>query len=52
MVNIDTKIDADILTLIVVGEVDASSSINLDNAISKAINEGHKKILIDGKGMS
>ena len=52
MVNIDTKIDADILTLIVVGEVDASSSINLDNAISKAINEGHKKILIDGEGMN
>ncbi|MCH7514566.1 MAG: STAS domain-containing protein [Bacteroidetes bacterium] len=52
MVNIDTKIEADILTLKVVGEVDASSSINLDNAINNAIKEGHKKILIDGEGMN
>ena len=52
MVNIDTKIEADILTLKVVCEVDASSSINLDNAINNAIKEGHKKILIDGEGMN
>ena len=52
MVNIDTKIEADILTLKVVGEVDASSSINLDNAINNAIKAGHKKILIYGEGMN
>jgi anti-sigma B factor antagonist len=35
----------DLITII--GEVDASSSIELDNAISEAINTGHKSFLID-----
>ncbi len=35
----------DLLT--VIGEVDASSSIELDNAIAEAINSGGKKFLID-----
>ncbi len=51
MVYIDAKIKADIMTLKVVGEVDASSSISLDNAIKNAIKEGHKKILVDGQEM-
>ena len=36
---------ADILA--VVGEIDASSSIDLDLAIAKSLSEGHTKILVD-----
>ena len=35
----------DLITII--GEVDASSSIELDNAIAEAIETGHKSFLID-----
>ncbi len=35
----------DLITII--GEVDASSSIELDNAISEAIESGHKSFLVD-----
>ena len=31
----------------VIGEIDASSSIELDLSIAKSVGEGHKKILID-----
>lgn len=51
MIKIDTKLDGDILIVKVSGDVDASSSITLDNAISKVISDGHKKILIDGNEM-
>lgn len=37
--------EADIIVLI--GEIDASSSIELDLAIAKSVGEGYKKILID-----
>lgn len=36
---------ADIIAI--VGEIDASSSIELDLAIAKSVGEGYKKILID-----
>jgi len=36
---------ADIIVLI--GEIDASSSIELDLAIAKSVGEGYKKILVD-----
>jgi anti-sigma B factor antagonist len=36
---------ADIIA--VVGEIDASSSIELDLAIAKSVGEGYKKILVD-----
>ena len=36
---------ADILAII--GEIDASSSIELDLAIAKSVGEGYKKILVD-----
>ncbi len=36
---------ADIIA--VVGEIDASSSIELDLAITKSVGEGYKKILVD-----
>jgi len=49
MINIDTTVDNGVATLKLRGEVDASSSINLDNAIKDAKTEGHKKILIDAQ---
>jgi anti-sigma B factor antagonist len=36
---------ADVVAL--VGEIDASSSIDLDLAIAKSVGEGHTKILVD-----
>ena len=36
---------ADIIA--VIGEIDASSSIELDQAIAKSVGEGYKKILVD-----
>ena len=34
-------------SILIIGEVDASSSIELDNAISEAVESGEKKFLID-----
>ncbi len=47
MVEIREITNDEILQLIVVGEVDASSSIHLDNAIRNAMEAGHKKMLVD-----
>lgn len=41
--------DVDILRL--VGEIDASSSIELDLAIAKSVSEGFSKILVDCKSL-
>ena len=49
MINIDTSVENDVATLILNGDVDASSSIDLDNAINGVKNDGHKKILIDAQ---
>jgi anti-sigma B factor antagonist len=49
MINIDTQHDGDIMTIKVMGDVDASSSIELDNAIKSAVGEGLKKILVNGQ---
>lgn len=49
MVNIDTQKDGEITTLKVMGDVDASSSIVLDNAISHAVKGGSKKIMVNGQ---
>lgn len=46
MIEIQTRTEDDIMVIIVVGEVDASSSIELDQAIADAI-ESHHKIIID-----
>ncbi len=51
MVYITTEVNEDIVTLKVMGEVDASSSINLDNAINEVKTQGHKKIIIDAEEM-
>ena len=36
------------MTIKVTGDVDASSSIELDKALKKAVNDGIKKILVNG----
>ena len=46
MVDIITTKENDICKIVVVGEVDASSSIQLDNAIKLAF-ENEKRILVD-----
>lgn len=47
MIQIDQNIENDMYKLEVGGEVDASSSIHLDNAIEDAIESNYKKILVD-----
>ena len=47
MVDIKQIEQADISILVIVGEVDASSSIQLDAAIKEALDNGAKKVLID-----
>ena len=47
MVEISKNMENGIYMLTVSGEVDASSSIHLDNAIEEAINSGKNKILVD-----
>ena len=46
MVNIKAEKENDILTIRIDGEIDASSSIHLDNELGMAIRENHK-ILVD-----
>ena len=50
MVEINTTKENDICKIVVVGEVDASSSIQLDNAIKSAF-ETEKKIMVDLSGL-
>jgi anti-sigma B factor antagonist len=52
MIYITTEVTDDVVTLKVMGEVDASSSINLDNAINDVKSQGHKKIIIDAEEMN
>lgn len=33
--------------IVIIGEIDASSSIELDLAIAKSVGEGHTKVLVD-----
>ena len=47
MVDIKRMKERDYELLTVVGEIDASSSIALDNAINEAIESGNKKFLAD-----
>lgn len=50
MIKIDTNVEEGHYELIVGGEVDASSSIYLDNAISEALS-AHKKVVVDFTGL-
>ena len=47
MVDIKRIQEGEYEVIVIVGEVDASSSIELDSAISEAISGGTKKLLID-----
>ena len=46
MIDITTNTENGIFELIVAGEVDASSSIHLDNALSDALS-AHKKVIVN-----
>ena len=52
MVEIQEIQNDEILRLVVVGEVDASSSIYLDNAIRSAMEAGQKKIMVDASQLN
>lgn len=52
MVYITTEVDDNMVIIKVKGEVDASSSINLDNAINEVKSKGYKKIIIDAEEMN
>jgi anti-sigma B factor antagonist len=47
MVHIKRLQEGNIDTIAVIGEIDASSSIELDLTIAKSVGEGYKKILVD-----
>lgn len=46
MIEINTQVENGICEIIVGGDIDASSSIHLDNALENALN-GYKKILVN-----
>jgi anti-sigma B factor antagonist len=52
MIEITKALENDIAVLNVIGDIDASSSIELDSAISNSLEEGHKKILVDCKNLN
>jgi anti-sigma B factor antagonist len=37
--------------IVIIGEIDASSSIELDLAIAKSVGDGYRKILVDCNGL-
>lgn len=47
MVQIKRLQEDGIDTLVIIGEIDASSSIELDLSIAKSVGEGYQKILVD-----
>jgi len=51
MISIKTQKENGHDLLIISGEVDASNSVMLDEAIQKLINDGSKSILVDGQGL-
>ena len=52
MINIDIHKENQITTLQIVGEADASSSIQLDESLGQVIESGETKILIDCTGLN
>jgi len=52
MIDIKTIKEGNILVLTVVGDVDASSSIELDTALQSAIESKEEKILVDCKNLN
>lgn len=51
MISIETQKEKGHDLLIIRGEVDASNSVILDDAIQKLISEGSNSILVDGQGL-
>ena len=52
MIEISTNKADDLYEITVNGEVDASSSIHLDNALSQAVENGESKIMVDCNSLS
>ncbi len=52
MIQIKISLEGNHYKILIEGDVDASSSIYLDQAIAKAIEAGHKNILIDCTGLN
>ncbi|MCH7409564.1 STAS domain-containing protein [Belliella sp. DSM 111904] len=51
MLKIETKHDSNFTTLHLIGEVDASNSVELDEHISGLVDSGVQKILVDGSAL-
>lgn len=51
MVEITTEKKGDVLLIHIVGDIDAGSSIHLDNAFKEAAEAGEKKIAVDLAGL-
>lgn len=47
MIHIKKLREGDIYTIVLIGDVDASSSIEVDNAVAEGVKDGVKKILVD-----
>lgn len=47
MIDIQRDTEGELYTIKVKGDVDASSSIHLDNSIKASVQEGAKKIIVD-----
>lgn len=47
MINLTHTIEGEVYIINVVGDVDASSSIQLDNALNEAMEDNQTKILVD-----
>ena len=52
MIDISNETDNEYYVIKIDGDVDASSSIFLDEAIEEAVNKGQKKIIIDGQNLN
>lgn len=52
MVKITSSIDNDVILLAIDGEIDASSSIQLDAALGKALEQATTAVLIDGSKLN
>lgn len=52
MTEISNEVDNDIYVIKIEGDVDASSSIHLDEAIDKALKNNHTKILVDCENLN
>lgn len=52
MVRIETNSEEGIFVISIDGEIDASSSIQLDDVLKKSISEKHEKIIVSGEKLA